>query len=202
MEAGDIVIAVLTLALVAATFALAKSTASYAEQSRLMVEEMRSSRELSALPRIAFDLKSVGKLTVAPTVTNIGGGPALRADFLVIYVPSTNGKKVERGWRTELVAPGEEHSLLPPLDSEGRARSFKSFAGAYTRVELRGSIVDMYGQRVDIDETIDDLAERQRLLEGAWRIHQEEELAKLRREVVKPLQKIADALRFRPRGSE
>jgi len=62
-------------------------TAYYAWQNQRMVGEMRRSRELSVLPKLAVDLRLQGPTFAQVQVLNVGPGPALAVDLRIAFEP-------------------------------------------------------------------------------------------------------------------
>lgn len=137
----------------------------YAVQNRQMVMEMRRSRNLAILPRLALDFHRLATTTVTLAVKNVGPGAALDIDVTMIWEPSSSGKScVERRWRRSILAPGEQADFMPPGSLSGNMNLLPS---TYRRIRLQGALTDAAGRRHDVDEVFDDLAEWREVLKGA-----------------------------------
>ena len=146
------------------TAALVFVTTYYAFQNRQMVVEMRRSRNLSILPKLALEFHRLGPTTVTLAVSNVGPGAALAIDIKMTWEPLDRGKRVERRWRRNVLAPGEQADFMPPGSLNGNMDSLPSL---YKRVRLQGSLVDAAGGRHKVDEVFDELAEWREILSDA-----------------------------------
>jgi hypothetical protein len=139
----------------------------YALQNRQMVVEMRRSRNLTVLPRLALDFHRLGPNTVTLAIKNVGPGAALNIDVNMVWEPLSSGEgHVERRWRRNILASGEQADFMPPGDLNGNMDLLPS---KYQRIRLQGVLTDAAGKRHDVEEAFDALSEWREVLAG---VHQ------------------------------
>lgn len=131
------------------TGALVLLTAYYAWQTRSMVLEMRNARQLSLRPKIALDVELLGPKFGVIVVANVGAGAALDSRLTLVF-HNADGENEEREWIDHLIAPGERHEFLPPKD----VNNMDQLVATYPRVSARGTVVDLFGDTIDVNETI------------------------------------------------
>lgn len=193
MDAGAVTTAILTAALVLIT-------AYYARQNKRMVEEMAASRRVAVLPKLALDLKGLAPTVDTINVANVGPGPALHVDLSLVFEPHDPSKheRDERRLKANVLAPGEEHQFLP-LTRERSVMHTEEFAATFARIALTGTMRDALGNSEQVEDRLDDLAERRRLLEEAkvrFLAEPEKRLAEaIGKQVAKPLDKGTRELR-------
>jgi hypothetical protein len=129
-----------------------------------MVSEMRKARQQAMLPRLAIGFHRLGPTVITTAVKNVGPGAALAVDTRLIYEPSGDGERVERRWRANMLAPGEQHDFMPPGELQD---NLNSLPATYAAVRLVGTMRDALGNTHEVDEIFDDLAEWREVLHGA-----------------------------------
>ncbi len=156
-------------------------TGYYAWHTQRMAAEMKSSRELAVLPKLAADIRfrfgSLGFLRL----TNVGQGVALDVDVRIVFEPAEGSSypQQERRWQAAVVAPGERRDFRPPsrrvVSSEGETTlggplSMEDLAREYASILVGGEMRDSLNNKHAIDERVTDLAELHALrqLEGSW----------------------------------
>lgn len=159
MSASDWSITALTAALVIIT-------GYYAWQNRRMVRVMERAQVLAIRPKLALTFRHPGPTYSEIAVVNVGTGPALNVDVVLIFEAAA-GTDVQRRWRASAVAPSEEHLFLAPQTPDGKPMYRNDLVGAFSRIRLSGSMEDGLRNRVAVDEVVDDLAEWAKLLEDA-----------------------------------
>lgn len=177
------------------TAVLVAVTAFYAWQTYRMAAEMRQDRRERATPRVVVDLRSEGAGFVPPSVVNVGLGPALDLDVTMTYVARDSADLtgigyVTRRWRSRLVAPGERHRFSPPTDAVGQPLYMDRVSELFRAVQLNGTCRASFGETLQIDEEVGDLAEVWELAQQSWHLvdHEPDE------RIVKELQRIAKVL--------
>ncbi len=206
MEAtlADWITAGFTAVLALFTLALVVVTGRYAEQTRLMVGEMRESRkearrsrEQSVLPKLALSLEYRGPTFALIVVKNVGPGAALDADIELAFEPR-EGSSYERDgrpWRTNLIGPGEEHWFFPPRPG-GETLYVEGLAAGFERITLNGTVRDALAVEHRVDEHFDDLPGFYELNKGAYHVwRQDETVLALKERVGQPIAKAVDELR-------
>ena len=184
------------------TAVLVLITAYYAWQNQRMVGEMRRSRELSILPKLAVDLRLQGPTFARVQLLNVGPGPALAVDLRIAFEPSAGGRREreERPWQANVVVPGDGPAFDPP-----DAAVMDAFAVDYAQVRVIGSMQSATGKRYDVNEVLDDLAGRWERLQASEQVLDREPVERLTRKLgrlEKPLDKGADELRKARRAME
>jgi hypothetical protein len=66
-------------------------TAYYAWQTHKMAREMRQARLLSLLPKLVLDIEMVGPRHGNIVVQNVGPGPAIDADLVIVFDAADEG---------------------------------------------------------------------------------------------------------------
>jgi hypothetical protein len=178
------------------TIALVLVTAYYARQNHRMAEEMEKARKQSVLPKLALGLAGLTPTLVAMKTQNVGQGAAFDVDIALELVPHEGGGEPRSvRWRTNLVAPGEEHHFLVRAPGGGDLIDTDTLAASYREIRLTGSLRDALGATHQVDETIRDLPEWRDLLTEShqrWRDEPEKRLAKaVGEELKRPLSDIA-----------
>lgn len=150
----------------------------YAFATGQMVGEMRRAREVTLLPKLAVELHHIGPMHVDALIKNVGPGAAFGVDVTLIYDASKPERaSLERRWRRNVIASGEQFEFLPPRD----AMDFRALAAEYTSIRLIGTMRDAFGKQHKVDEELRDIGEWQQLLEKAvvrWVQEPDERLAK------------------------
>jgi len=170
-------------------------TAYYAWQNQRMVGEMRRSRELSVLPKLAVDLRLQGPTFAQVQVLNVGPGPALAVDLRIAFEPSVDGgeEREERPWEANVVVPGDGPVFDPP-----DAAVMDAFTAGYKQVRVTGSMQSATGEHYDVEEVLDDLAGRWERLQASEQVLDREPNERITRQLERlerPLDKGVDELR-------
>jgi hypothetical protein len=147
------------------TAALVLVTIYYAIQNRRMVVEMRRTRGLAILPKLALDFHRLGPTAVTLAIKNVGPGAALAVDVKVVWEPLATGERTENRWRRNVLAPGEQADFMPP--GTGLNGNIDSLPKKYRRVRLVGTMVDAAGEKHDVSEVFDELPEWRKVLGDA-----------------------------------
>lgn len=100
MTVSDWVIATLTGVLIIIT-------GFYAWETHRIVNEMRASRKLTILPKLALDFHMVGPTYAIVQVKNEGQGAALDVAFDLTFEGKSPDHTERRPWRANVMAPGE-----------------------------------------------------------------------------------------------
>jgi hypothetical protein len=146
------------------TAALVLVTIYYALQNRQMVIEMRRSRDLAILPKLALDFHRLGPTAVTVAIKNVGPGAALDIDISMIWEPLAAGERIDRRWRRNVLAPGEQADFMPPGTLNGNINSLPAH---YQRIRLKGVMVDAAGKKQNVDEVFDELPKWREVLSDA-----------------------------------
>lgn len=179
------------------TAVLVVVTAYYAIQTQLMVREMRDARRLSVRPKLAIDLDPIGPGFALVKVLNVGAGACVDADLTFDFIarPGSSRSSQSRRWRMNFIAPGERHRFFPPLDDKEQPLDIDPFTAEYAKVRLTGSVRDVLGETLTIDEEIRDLKERWEFQKAAWHARETNQLKELTKEVGKVQQAIGQVAR-------
>lgn len=184
------------------TAALVLVTVYYAVQTQLMVREMREARRLSVRPKLTIDLDPIGPGFALVKVLNVGAGACVDADLTLEFVAKPGDRSSQtRRWRMNFIAPGEQHRFFPPLDDKEQPLDIEPFTTEYERVRLTGSVRDVLGEAVVVEEEIRNLEERWEFQKAAWHVRETDQLKELTKEVGKIQQAIGQvARRWRSRS--
>lgn len=146
-----------------ATLGLIAVTLAYVIFNWRMVREMRETRKLTVLPKLAIRFTRVGPAHALVAVKNVGPGAALDVRMTLTFVPLDPSKQQPdvRPWRINLMPPGDEHDFLPQ-DLAGEA-----IAATWKRITISGTMKNALDETIQIDDTFADLPEWRRLLETA-----------------------------------
>lgn len=155
-------------------------TVYYAAQNQRMVGEMRKTRELALLPKLALEFHHLAPAVVMVAVKNVGPGAALGIDVRVIYEPIGDESAEERRWRRNVLVSGEQHEFRPPGELNDNINVLPE---RYRTIRLIGSMSDAAGKAHDVDEVFADLADWREVLRTAGG-----------RYVAEPERRLADAL--------
>jgi hypothetical protein len=138
------------------TAALVAITGYYAWQNRRMATELRRSREALIRPKLAVDVHLLTPMFAMARVTNVGQGPALDVDVELAFepAPDSGAKRVVKGWRANVIAPGEHHDFQPPEDVD-----LEPLVRSWNRITLNGRMEDASGAKHKVDEETTDLLE-------------------------------------------
>jgi hypothetical protein len=147
------------------TAVLVLVTIYYAIQNGRMVVEMRRTRGLVILPKLALDFHRLGPTTVTLAIKNVGPGAALGVDVKVVWEPLATGERTENRWRRNVLAPGEQADFMPP--GTGLSGNIDSLPAKYRRVRLVGTMVDAAGVSHGVSEVFDELPEWREVLGDA-----------------------------------
>jgi hypothetical protein len=178
-----------------ATLGLIAVTLAYVIFNWRMVREMRETRRLTVLPKLAINFSRVGPAHALVAVKNVGPGAALDVRMTLTFVPRDPAQQAPdvRPWRINLMPPGDEHDFLP-RDLTGDA-----IAATWERITISGTMKNALGETIAIDDTFADLPEWRRLLEKAqerWLDVPEKRLASAFGDLVgKPTTPLGRALR-------
>lgn len=152
-------------------------TAYYAWQTHEMADEMKQARLLSLAPNVRLDVRMLSAVYGVPVARNVGTGPALDCD-LHLHFGARDHTIDHRRWLAQVLAPGDEHQILPP---EGVA-NISNLVGRFPVIRLEGNVSDVFGERHVVDETMD-LVDWWTNLERAGRRFEEEPAALAVREL-------------------
>ena len=146
-----------------ATLGLIAVTLAYVIFNRHMVREMRETRKLTVLPKLAIRFTRVGPAHALVAVKNVGPGAALDVRMTLRFVPLDPAQQQPdvRPWRINLMPPGDEHDFMPQ-DLTGDA-----IVSTWERITISGTMKNALGETIAIDDTFADLPEWRRLLESA-----------------------------------
>lgn len=136
--------------LVVANVALVLVTLSYAVPTWRMVREMRHTRLLSILPRVALDVKNLGAGLGLITVGNIGQGPA--TDVQAVLTFEGLGETREVAFHT--LSPGETHQFIAPRNERKEIMRMDELTAVAEHVSLKGAMRDGLGNEHPIGERI------------------------------------------------
>lgn len=142
-------------------------TGYYAWQNQRMVSEMRATRELAILPKLALTLEALGPTYVLVRVVNIGQGAAQHVDVTLTFEPKADAQREERRWKSHLMAPGQASDFFPPDPVPGHIPSIDAFVLTCERVTLVGTMEDLTGRAHLVGEELGDLTEWSTLLTNA-----------------------------------
>ncbi len=153
------------------TAALVAVTTYYAVQNHRMVSEMRASRKLTVLPKLAAELNVLGPQHADILLRNVGPGPALDVDVMIVLEPTSPATLTpdKRRFRAKVMAPGEQHEFLPQSPERGGMVAIDTLTMHYSAVRVRGTMRDALGDVHQVDEAMEDLAEWRQLRFAAGR---------------------------------
>jgi len=143
------------------TFVLVVVTAFYALKTFDMAREMKRARDATILPKLALDFHRLGPTTMTLLVQNVGPGAALEVDVRAVWEPLADGDAVERRWRRNTLASGDQADFMPPGDLNDNLNSLPK---TYRSVRLVGVMKDAAGTEHKVDDLFDDLAEWREIL--------------------------------------
>jgi hypothetical protein len=155
-------------------------TVYYAVQNQRMVGEMRKTRELALLPKLALEFHHLAPAVVSLAVKNVGPGAALGIDVRVIYEPIGEAASEERRWRRNVLVSCEQHDFRPPGELNDNINALPEH---YRMIRLVGSMRDAAGKAHDVDEVFENLADWREVLHASGQ-----------RYVAEPERRLADAL--------
>jgi hypothetical protein len=173
-------------ALVTANIALVLVTLAYAIPTWRMVNELRRTRLLTILPRVALDVKHLGAGIGFITVGNIGKGPAIDVRGTLAF----EGLRDSREVSFHILSEGETHSFLTPRNTSNELMRMDELTADVKRILLVGTMRDALGNEHPIEESIA-IAEAWELLKLSHRRLEPDHLQKAVDEFVK----IRDALK-------
>jgi hypothetical protein len=137
-------------ALIAANIALVLVTLAYAIPTWRMVNEMRRTRLLTILPRVALDVKHLGAGLGFITVSNIGKGPAIDVRATLCFEGLAESREIV----FHTLSEGETHSFLTPRNANNELMRMDELTEQVERVGLAGTMHDALGNEHAIDESI------------------------------------------------
>lgn len=137
-------------ALVTANIALVLVTLMLAIPNWRMSNEMRRTRLLSILPRLALDVKILGAGLGLITVRNVGEGPALDVQAKLTFEGHGDGREVA----FHSVSEDQTHSFMPPRNAGNELMRMDELTAVSDRVTLRGKMHDALGNEHPINESI------------------------------------------------
>jgi hypothetical protein len=172
-------------------------TVYYAVQNHRMVTEMRKTRELALLPKLALELHRLAPVVVTIAVKNVGPGPAFGIDVRVTYEPIANSAPEERRWRRNVLVSGEQHDFFPPGELND---NLNSLPARYRAIRLVGSMTDAAGKAHAVDESFSDLNEWREVLHAASERFVADPERRLADELGKKLERPLGALAQRLQG--
>lgn len=150
------------------TAVLVVVTAYYAWQTFQMVGEMRASREVAVLPKLAIELATIGPNAVDVALMNVGPGPALDVDVSLRFEPR-DGVELEAfdvRWKASVMASGDQQQFAAArTDDEASYMQWDELSAAFAAIRLTGECTDALGN-VRAAEDIIDLGQLKRLVEG------------------------------------
>jgi len=164
------------------TLVLVGITAYYAWQNRQMVQEMRATRSLQVLPKLALQWHGVGPTVSFIRIVNVGPGPALNVDLKLRFVPHDQTNPIdERTLQSNLIAPGEHWDVIPGRNG---VPDMERLAAQFDRIELSGSCEDALAEPHSVCDALSDI--------GRWREIQKD--ARVRWEDPNREKRLAEAL--------
>jgi len=149
------------------TAALVIVTGYYAWQNRQMVQEMRASRAIAVMPRLAITMTHIGPDIWFPTIVNVGPGAALEVDVEIALQPGAGDR---RRWRTAVMVPGERHEFFIRGESGQGLEHMGQVVERYEEVTLTGACRDVLGNVTAIAERMELREWRTLIEEGGERL--------------------------------
>ena len=162
----------------------------FAWQMVRSVTEMKRSRQLQVMPKLAPDLHVLGPALAFLRLTNVGLGPALDVRVKVVFEGIEGTPSDEREWRSSLFAPGEFHEFLPPQRNEGGHVSMDELTTDYRRVAVKGTAKDSLGRTHTVDEASDDLNEWWQVLKASGQRMDQDYLKRIADEITEIRKKL------------
>lgn len=161
-----------SLSMVLLTASLVGVTVFYAVQTRSMVNEMRSARTASALPRIYPSIRHLPAGHGFPEITNVGVGTALDVEVTLEFQPDGPTKS----WRAPVVGPRDSHAFFIPYPAnEGNADRFigkmDEWARLYPQLTMSATYQDAFGNEYSVSESLDiaKIWEMRKAADHIWR---------------------------------
>lgn len=183
------------------TAALVLITAYYAWQTNRMAEEMRKTRAMSVLPKLALKWHAVGPEHTFIRIASVGPGAALDVDVEVVFVPKKDDvEEIRRRVQVSLMTPGDFEDVMPIRTTQDQQiMDTATLAASFDRIEMDGTLKDVVENEHPANDALSDLGDWLRIRKDAllsWRHPDlERRLAKeMAGQFEKPLGKLVKAV--------